>query len=272
MRLSEIEPQHIKMYLHKLAEDDLVRDTIRRLLAPLRCMLADATEDGLIRFNPAAGVRIPSNAKQPDERRKNLTEDERAALRCQLARDEDLLLVDFLLAAALRVSEVMALDWIDFDARARLVSVRRRLYRGMGEPKSEQSKADVRLSAAMCARLEALRASRWYATGDHDPIFATVTGCRHNYSNLNNRVLTPAMRAAGIEYGAFHRLRHTTGTELRRKGVQPDAIQLHLRHHDPAFTSRTYIHLDSSDGPDPNLLDDVAGCVPAKRLRLLKAS
>ena len=37
------------------------------------------------------------------------------------------------------------------------------------------------------------------------------------------------MRAAGIGHGAFHRLRHTTGTELRRHGVTLEEIQLIAR-------------------------------------------
>jgi integrase len=80
--------------------------------------------------------------------------------------------------------------------------------------------------------------------------------------------IVPFMRAAGIEYGAFHRFRHTNGTELRKRGVPLDEIQLQLGHHDLAFTQRTYVHLDAEDGPDPTLLDDLAGC--ARSLRVVQ--
>jgi hypothetical protein len=72
MRLSEIEPRHVKEWLTKLADDGLAAGTLRNCLAPVRAMLADAAEDGIIRSNPAAGVRIPAHAKQPDARPKNL--------------------------------------------------------------------------------------------------------------------------------------------------------------------------------------------------------
>ena len=39
-------------------------------------MLADAAEEGTIRHNPAAGVRIPSTAKATERKRKSLTDDE----------------------------------------------------------------------------------------------------------------------------------------------------------------------------------------------------
>lgn len=34
--------------------------------------------------------------------------------------------------------------------------------------------------------------------------------------------------------------------------------------HDLSFTRRVYIHLDAEDGPDATLLDDLAGCAPAR--------
>jgi integrase len=89
-----------------------------------------------------------------------------------------------------------------------------------------------------------------------------------SYANAYNRILKPAMRAAGIKYGGFHRLRHTCGTELRRRGAALDQVQLDLGHHDLAFTRRVYVHTDADDGPDPALLDELAGCAPTPPRRL----
>jgi len=68
------------------------------------------------------------------------------------------------------------------------------------------------------------------------------------------------MLEAGIEHGAFHRLRHSCGTQLRPRGASLEEIQLHLGHEDLSFTRRVYVHLDASDGPNPELLDDLTGC------------
>jgi integrase len=127
-------------------------------------------------------------------------------LRGKLGRDEDRLLVDFLVATGLRVSEVIALDWLDVDFGHRRVTISKRNYRGdLDRPKSAMSRRDVRISQGMAQRLWELRKSREHAT-DEDPIFTTKTGKRHNYGNLYHCVLKPAMRAAGIEHGGFHRL------------------------------------------------------------------
>jgi integrase len=266
MRLAEIEPAHVKRFLSKMANDGYAAGTIRNALAPLRAMLADAAEDGIIRSNPAAGVRIPSGARRADGRRKQLTPDELKRLREKLISEDDRLFVDFLVATGLRVSEALALDWRDLDLSTRRLRVTRRLYRGMDAPKSETSRRAVRLSEAMVARLDALHARR--GASQAAPVFPSPRGSRMNYANAYNRILKPAMRTAGIEYGAFHRLRHTTGTELRRRGAALDEVQLHLGHHDLAFTRRVYVHTGDDDGPDPAILDDLTGCAPASQRRL----
>jgi integrase len=59
----------------------------------------------------------------------------------------------------------------------------------------------------------------------------------------------------GIAWGGAHRLRHTTATHLIRNGASANQAQLWLGHHDPGFTARTYVHLDSDDLPDPAIFD-----------------
>jgi integrase len=237
--------------------------TLRNALAPVRAMLADAAEDGITRSNPAAGVRIPASAKQADTTKaKALTSVELERLRENLTCDDDRLLVDFLVATGLRVSELMGLNWSAVDVARSRVKVEQRLYRGMDAPKSQTSRRTVRISRAMTARLRAM----WLSHGKpapSEPVFVSPVGARLDYSNLHKRI-APAMRAAGIGHGAFHRLRHTCGTELKRRGAALEQIQLHLGHHDLSFTNRVYVHLDAEeDGPDPEMLDDLAGCAEA---------
>src|SRR3954471_9711141 len=115
MKLAAIAPSDVKRFTLKLASDGYAAGTIRNALAPVRAMLADAAEDGIIRSNPAAGVRIPSNARQPEVKEKALTTVQLERLRGTLMRDEDVLLVDFLVASGKRISEAMALDWRDVN-------------------------------------------------------------------------------------------------------------------------------------------------------------
>jgi integrase len=254
MRLAEIEPQHVKRWLSSLATRGLAQSTIRSTFAPVRAMLADAAEEGTIRHNPAAGVRIPSTAKATEQKRKSLTDSEVDRLRTALTSEADRLLVDFLLVTGLRISEAIALDLADLDFGRCRVKVSKRFYRGLDAPKSSFGRREVPITPDLARRVWAMRKDRPQA-GGADPLFVSPQGARIDYANVYNRILKPAMRKAGITWGGAHRLRHTTATHLIRNGASANQAQLWLGHHDPGFTARTYVHLDSNDLPDPAIFD-----------------
>jgi integrase len=58
LKLAEIEPRDIKALAKKVGDSGVSVGTVRLQLAPVKALLADAFEEGLIRSNPAAGVRI----------------------------------------------------------------------------------------------------------------------------------------------------------------------------------------------------------------------
>jgi hypothetical protein len=66
LRLAEIEPRDVKASVRWMNEQEdprrpgrlLGKSWIRQHIAVLRALLGDAVEEGVIRFNPAAGVRV----------------------------------------------------------------------------------------------------------------------------------------------------------------------------------------------------------------------
>lgn len=56
--LAAIRPQDVKAYAAKVAARGVARNTVRLALAPVKAMLATAHEEGVIRSNPAAGLRL----------------------------------------------------------------------------------------------------------------------------------------------------------------------------------------------------------------------
>src|SRR5207253_1758662 len=58
IRLAEIEPRHLKQYAAQLAARGLAAHTVRLALVPVKLLLATAYEEGLIRSNPALGLRL----------------------------------------------------------------------------------------------------------------------------------------------------------------------------------------------------------------------
>jgi integrase len=109
-RLAEIQPRDIKRFIASLIDQGLRSSSVRRRLAPLRALFATAVEDGLIRSNPAAGVRVPrSPADRLDqEPRKALSEEELRRLLRELP-PQWRLFVQFLAHTGLRFSEAVAL-------------------------------------------------------------------------------------------------------------------------------------------------------------------
>jgi hypothetical protein len=91
MRLTEIEPRDVKRYAVQVAATGAADDTVRLALAPVKTLFATAVEEGLIRSNPTAGVRLPRTARPVDEhhdrRIKALTENELRALDRRGARE-----------------------------------------------------------------------------------------------------------------------------------------------------------------------------------------
>ena len=234
--------------------------SVRNVVAPVRALFATAVEEGLIRHNPAGGLRLPGRVAGPEDRVKALSDDELAALLAAADEGAPRLLLRFLADTGLRIGEAIALTWADVDIEARRLHVRRRLYRGrIDAPKSRFGLRAVPLTTALAADLDLARRLSMYPD-DEDPVFATLAGTRHQPSNLLRRVLKPAAKRAGLlgaegkPWPGFHTLRHTCANRLFRAGLDAKRVQVILGHHDPGFTLRTYVHLVPSDLPDLDLV------------------
>ena len=252
-RLAEIEPIHVKTYLAKVAAGGASKNTLRNHLAPLRCLFATAVEEGVIRYSPTAGIRLPrSEQEHQEEQRKALTEQELARLIAAM-RPERQLLIRFLACTGLRIGEAVALEFGDIDFGHRRVQVRRRIYQGeVALPKSRYGRRDVPLPTGLARELWQLRKDR--RGRDNEPLFLGRGG-RPLDASTAFRDLKTAARSAGVPWASLHTLRHTCATMLFRNGLNAKQMQAWLGHHSPAFTLATYVHLLPDDLPDPEFMD-----------------
>lgn len=274
MRLAAIEPRHVKAYAAELAGRGLSPASVRNTLAPVRALLATAFEDGLIRSNPAAGVRIaqatPEDADEEQEKAKALSPDELRRLLEKLP-DEWRPFFEFLAHSGCRIGEVIALQWKHVDVTGRCVRVRRRWYRaGFAPPKSKYGRRDIPLSPRMALELQVLRGAK----GDDELVFTSSEGAMIDASNLVARVLKPAAADAGLgtweivpgrkkpvarSWVSPHVFRHTCASMLFREGLNAKQVQVWLGHHSPGFTLATYVHLLPGDMPAADFLDALTG-------------
>jgi integrase len=256
-RLAEIEPRDVKRYATSVSARGVSANTVRLALAPLKALLATAVEDGLIRSNPAAGLRLTTEAARPDEsdgaKVKALTEEELARLLAEVPQ-EWRLFVTLLAQAGLRISEALPLRWGDVDFGRRRVAIRRSLSRGrIGAPKTRHGRRDVPLTASMVRALWVARKTAGDPADDAS-IFVGADGKWFDRSQVF-RVVRAAGKRAGVPWVGLHTLRHSAATILFRNGWNAVQVQRFLGHHSPAFTLATYVHLLPDDLPEPVFLD-----------------
>jgi integrase len=274
-RLAEIEPRDLRQYALRVSRRGVSAGTVRLALAPVKALLATAAEDGLIRFNPAHGLRnlLPAAAARTEEEEKvkALAEDELRRLLDELP-DRWRPFFEFLSQTGLRIGEAIELRFGDVDVGRARLNVQRRVYRGRVDlPKGRKSRK-VRLSGPMGQLLWNLRGN----AEDGELVFRADQGGRIDHSNLMRRVLKPAAVRAGLgewvrsgnrgklrpeSWVGFHTFRHTCATMLFRRGWNAAQVQKFLGHTDPGFTLRTYIHLLDDDLPEPSFeeLGDTVG-------------
>jgi len=238
-------------------------NTVRLALAPVKVLFATAFEDGVIRVNPAAGVRVLTPrlavdvAELDDEDEgpvKAMSEPELVKLFAAIAAKETWrrweLFFRCLLELGLRIGEASELRWRDVDLGAGTVRIRRGFYRGrVGPPKTKFGRRTLRLTPATQALLWQLRKET--RALDRDLVFTGLRGGRIDASNLMRDVLKPAAKKAGVgEWVGFHTFRHTCATLLFTKAKwNPKQVQLWLGHHSAAFTVDRYVHLLPADLP-----------------------
>lgn len=168
---------------------------MRRILVPLRALLADAAEEGVIRANPMAGVRLPVGPPHaPEKRARSLTDRQVADLIAAVEEPTDRLLVRVLAACGLRSGEALALRWQGLDPRR--VSVRRALARSgrIGPPRSRAGMRAVPLPGSLARDLLEHREVTAYSNDD-DLVFPNRDGRPRDLKSFANRVLARRLDA-----------------------------------------------------------------------------
>lgn len=174
------------------------RSSVRRALAPVKAMLADAHEDGLIRFNPTAGARILPPVRQDEEavqRVKALAPDELAAV-IEHTPPEWRLFVMFLAETGLRIGEAIEVRWSDVDRGNRRLTVARQRNRGaVSMPKGRKTRVMPLSRQAERLLWEHRKQTK---AADGDLVFVGRLGAPVEPGNLSERMLKPTCVAAGL--------------------------------------------------------------------------
>jgi len=144
----------------------------------------------------------------------------------------------------LRVGELLALRWKMVDLAAGTIRVSESVFHGQVQlPKSERSIRTIPIGPQTRVLLDAHRkrfAAKWNEEG---LLFPNQSGGPHRESNLLERVLRPAAKAAGLERVTWHQLRHIHASVLHDIGVPAKIAQQQLGHASVETTLNFYTHV-----------------------------
>ena len=140
----------------------------------------------------------------------------------------------------LRASEIMGLQWQDFNWEDLTVYIRRGVVNGRsGDTKTEASQKSLPIDPRLARSLQELW-KRTFHRSPQDWVFANKAGRPRGQQNILHRHLRPAALRAGIGKIGWHTFRHSYSTMLRGAGTDIKVQQELLRHSTIQSTLNTY--------------------------------
>ena len=207
----------------------------------IRTALDRAVQDGLIRINPAADCKLPT---QNPKEMQLLSREEMQRFLIQ-AKEEgyyELFLLE--LATGLRRGEVLALQWYDLDFKTGALRIQRQVYQANRElvvsaPKTKAALRTIVLPPALLSVLEEYHQqvdSRWMfpspAKEDSPLDPATV-----------RKRLQTILEHVGCKRVRFHDLRHLFVTTALENGMDVKTLSVITGHVSAKTTLNVYTHV-----------------------------
>ena len=248
--LNEATPDALGAYMTRLEKLHVGAVTRRLLFTYLRLAFKSAKRWGLIETNPMEELVMPQTRRRPIT---VLGEDEMARLLHHAASSRLYALHVLALVTGMRRSELLGLQFRDYDERAGLLHVRRSAICDNGKwyisdtLKTGNGRRAIRLPrlAIQSLGLHRRRMEREGYTGVW--MFGDAGGVKPLSEATLYRSFRLLCKRAGVAEGfTFHGFRHTSVTTSLRVGVHPKAVAVH---HGQAVktTINTYSHLLPGD-------------------------
>ena len=217
--------------------DNVVRDNLIHVKTFLRC----ACEYGYLRFNVSANLKLP---RQPDRRADRMLTEKQVACLLETAKDDSVLawvLIGFLYASALRVSEACNLCWEDVGWKDSDFGV---LLLKNTKSNEEQR---VPVESSQLEQLKLLESWNGEDTDEKALVF-THGGGKPISRYYARRIVKRVAESADLpKRTSPHWLRHSHASHAIANGARLDIVQKQLRHTDPKTTS-LYVEVNPSEG------------------------
>ena len=232
--LKTIQPADIQAFL--ATKKEASESLLHKIRITLAAIFDTAIENDLCYKNPAKSKQIQVKSAKDKKERKVYTPQEIQRVYSLIDLDEARCALD----TGARVGEICGLMWTDYDPKEQVLKINRSIadVKGGGikiNPPKWNSYRTIPLSAEACKMLDNLPRTSPY-------IFPNRKGNPQSPDSLEKK-LKRRMNHLPTEIPrlTFHELRHTFGTDLRRKDIDIFTIQKVMGHKDIKVTTETYV-------------------------------
>lgn len=194
--------------------------TRKNCIVPLRQVFAQAVDDLLIEYNPAANFRNTKHQKPPLN---PFTPQEKAAILSALTGQPK---VFFTLAfeTGARTGELLCLTWADYQQES--LTINKSIVRRRIKHSTKTNKARTVLLTQAAQKALNHHPTRF----KKDFIFLNTQGGPHLDADMFNRAWKEALKTAGVEHRIAYNCRHTYASLALTAGVNPAFIANQLGH------------------------------------------
>jgi integrase len=222
--------------------EDLSTTTLRHIRNLVSGAFSCAIRLGVVdRENPIRNVKVPKGRGPKNTYAYSLEE---VTTMLTVLPEPAATIVAVACYTGLRDSELRGLRWEDYDGEQLYVS--RSVWRGkVDATKTSASEAPVPVIKLVAERLDAFRRSLGQPASGY--IFITSKGTLLDLQVFAQRMIRPALAAAGMLWHGYHACRRGLATNLHRLGIPDVLIQRILRHSNVSVTQRCYIKTAAQD-------------------------
>lgn len=249
--------------------------TLRRVHACLRAALNAAVKSRRLPYNPALGIELPAENRQPVQ---PWQAHELGRFLDHVQGHRLAALFEVLAACGLRRGEALGLSWSDLDAELGTLTVRKQLLNAwadgapvFGEPKTATGSRVVELDSNTLGALlghrlmqDVERQTRGPAYQDHGLVFVQENGRPLDPSRVTT-LFTALAQDAGLRHIRLHDLRHGSASLMLAAGIPVEVVSKRLGHSSIGVTMDTYSHL--LEGVGRRAAEAAMGLVPRSATR-----
>lgn len=240
VKVGDVTPSALRDWISDM---DCTSKAIRNMLIPIRSVIEDALNDGVIEFNPfdriALAKLIRQNSRASDYVVDPFTAEERAAI-LNACRSDEWPMFQFWFETGLRPGELQALEWqhIDFDKAT--VRIEQNQVAGVIKgPKTESGKRTIDLSPEAIDALKAQKAIS-FMKGKRVWLNQRTLEPWETDAQIRKTAWLPLMKRAAIEYRNPYQIRHTFASTRLTAGANPWYMADQLGHADVTLVFKTY--------------------------------